>query len=154
MSRGHIYIDFDAEDFEKQFIAEYSKYTKEKQEAVKEAVKRIGKELVSDVKSRSPVRKAGTPSSSIYPAGTYKNKGWRVRILRNDGKRFTIGAVQSTEQYRLSHLLELGHRVVHTRNGVKVVTNKRTRPIPHIREPQRVANEKLQAELEKIFEDE
>ena len=39
------------------------------------------------------------------------------------------------------------------KGGVKVVTTKRTKAIPHIREPQRIANEKLHKELDKIFDE-
>ena len=152
MAGSRIYIEFDADEFARDFLSEYKKYTKEKETAVRDAVKRIGKELVSDVKGKSPVQIKSRRKNNIYPPGTYK-RGWRYNTLRNDGIRITVGPVNGTEQYRIAHLLELGHRIVRVSGGIKIDTGKRTRAFPHIKEPQRIANEKLDKELKKIFED-
>lgn len=133
------------ESFLSEILNQYKKYSNEKQKEITDVTRKIGNELKRDVASRSPVGGGNT-------SGRYK-RGWRVKILRNDGKRFTVGVVNSTEQYRLAHLLELGHKVVRMKGGVKVVTTKRTKAIPHIREPQRIANEKLHKELDKIFDE-
>lgn len=149
--KNNIYIDFDTDAFKQDFLNEYKQYTKEKQEKIKSTVKALGQQLVRDVKGKSPVE-GKSRKGSIYPPGTYK-KGWRYTTLRNDGNRITVGPVNYGGNASLAHLLELGHKIVRVSGGIKIDTGKRARAFSHIRDPQKNANDKLEKELKKIFEE-
>lgn len=107
-------------------------YLANTQEDVKQAVDETAKETVQELRNTSPVRKGGK-------GGEYA-KSWACKRDRNTrGKWYNSMIVYSkAPNYRLTHLLEFGHA---KRNGGRVD------PIPHIRQAEEIARDKLYAKL-------
>lgn len=104
-------------------------YVKDVDEAVKEALPKVGKEAVKELKTTSPKR-----------TGKY-SKGWRQKV---ESER--LGAtltVYNATSYQLTHLLENGHA---SRNGGFVSGR------PHIKPAQDKAEKKAVEEITKAIE--
>ena len=87
------------QDFSQQLIAALQDYSNTSQEAVEKILDDVSKEARSKLRTTSPKR-----------TGAYK-KGWTVTIEKKDGR--CVAHIHN-KQYRLTHLLENGHR---KRNG-------------------------------------
>ena len=122
------------EDLAKQLVETLAQYGKTTTEDVDSIIESVGKEACARVRDASPRRK-----------GVYR-RGWKVKIEK---RGTTTSIIVHNTKYRLTHLLEFGHR---TRFG----TGKRGRtygrktfvsPQPHIAP----VNDWAQAEFERLL---
>ena len=95
-------------DFSKQLIDAMQQYTGAIGEEIETALQAVGKEAAAKLKDTSPKR-----------SGKYR-KGWKVTAERRSGE---IIITVHNKHYRLTHLLEHGHK---TRNGGRAAA------VPHI----------------------
>ena len=112
-------------------LAEYEGVTVE---SMKAAVDKASKESVRELKSSSPNR-----------TGAYA-KSWAAKKARLTNKWAYQKTVYNKEHYRLTHLLEKGHRVVGAKNG-----RTRVDPIPHIEKVEKKAVENLVREMKETL---
>lgn len=116
------------DDLSAQLADMMREYTSEVEVAVSNAIEEAGKELLKDVKEKSPKSQDG---------GDYQ-KGWCLKIEQSGSKKTAI--VYNKTRYHLTHLLEHGHA---KRNGGRV------NAIPHIKP----AEEKAETELMRRIEE-
>ena len=98
--------------------------------AMKEAVRKTGKKVRSEIAKNAPRR-----------TGAYK-KSWRVQETGEDAHTLTA-VVHSRDRYQLTHLLEFGHA---KRGGGRVAA------IPHIAPEEQEGVEMLEREIRKALE--
>ena len=108
-------------------LAEYEGVTVD---SMKAAVDKASKEAVRELKGSSPKR-----------TGEYA-KSWAAKKARLTNKWAYQKTVYNKEHYRLTHLLEKGHRVVGARNGRTWVDAR-----PHIEKVEQKAVETLLNEM-------
>ena len=112
-------------------LAEYEGVTIE---SMKAAVDKASKEAVRELKSSSPKR-----------TGAYA-KSWAAKKARLTNKWAYQKTVYNKEHYRLTHLLEKGHRVVGAKNGRTWVDAR-----PHIEKVEQKAVETLVNEMKETL---
>ncbi len=112
-------------------LAEYEGVTVD---SMKAAVDKASKEAVRELKGSSPKR-----------TGEYA-KSWAAKKARLTNKWAYQKTVYNKEHYRLTHLLEKGHRVVGAKNG-----RTRVDPIPHIEKVEKKAVENLVREMKETL---
>ena len=108
-------------------LAEYEGVTID---SMKAAVDKASKEAVRELKSSSPKR-----------TGAYA-KGWSAKKTKQANKWAYEKTVYNKDHYRLTHLLEKGHRVVGAKNGRTWVDAR-----PHIEKVEQKAVETLVNEM-------
>ena len=96
------------DDLTKQITDAMMQYTGAVSEEIETALKSVGKEAAAKLKQTSPKR-----------SGKYR-RGWTCKASRENGE---ISVVVHNREYRLTHLLEHGHKA---RDG------SRAKAIPHI----------------------
>lgn len=115
-------------DIADQLLKAMTQYSANMQENIEHTMKSVSTEALHRVKAASPRR-----------TGAY-SKGWRVTMQKKSGDiGFTVH--QKSPTYRLTHLLEEGHR---KRGG-----RGRVAAQPHIREVERWAAEEVEKKIEK-----
>lgn len=112
-------------------LAEYEGVTID---SMKAAVDKASKEAVRELKSSSPNR-----------TGAYA-KSWAAKKARLTNKWAYQKTVYNKDHYRLTHLLEKGHKVVGAKNG-----RTRVDPIPHIEKVEKKAVENLVREMKETL---
>ena len=112
-------------------LAEYEGVTID---SMKAAVDKASKEAVRELKSSSPNR-----------TGAYA-KSWAAKKARLTNKWAYQKTVYNKEHYRLTHLLEKGHRVVGAKNGRTWVDAR-----PHIEKVEQKAVETLVNEMKETL---
>lgn len=112
-------------------LAEYEGVTID---SMKAAVDKASKEAVRELKSSSPKR-----------TGAYA-KSWAAKKARLANKWAYQKTVHNKEHYRLTHLLEKGHRVVWAKNGRTWVDAR-----PHIEKVEQKAVETLVNEMKETL---
>ena len=105
-------------------------YVKSVDDAVAEALPKVGKEAVKELKNTSPQN-----------TGRY-SKGWRQKV-ESDGVNGTKLTVYNATSYQLTHLLENGHAL----RGGGFVSGK-----PHIKPAQDKAEKKAVEEITKAIQ--
>lgn len=104
-------------------------YVKDVDDAVKEALPKVGKETVKELKTTSP-----------KDTGRY-SKGWRQKVeTERLGSKLTV---YNADAYQLTHLLENGH----ASRGGGFVSGR-----PHIKPAQDKAEKKAVEEITKAIE--
>ena len=114
-----------ATDLSRQILDAMQEYSGIVADTVENVLKDVGKEAAQRVKSESPKRR-----------GVYK-RGWRVVVERRNG---SISVTVHNKEYRLTHLLENGHK---TRSGTM------TKAQPHIKPVEEWAERTAIARIEK-----
>ena len=112
-------------------LAEYEGVTAE---GMKAAVDKASKEAVRELKSSSPKRN-----------GAYA-RSWTSKKKKLANKYAYEKTVYNKDHYRLTHLLEKGHRVVGAKNGRTWVDAR-----PHIEKVEQKAVEKLVNEMKETL---
>lgn len=112
-------------------LAEYEGVTIE---SMKAAVDKASKEAVRELKSSSPKRN-----------GAYA-RSWTSKKKKLANKYAYEKTVYNKDHYRLTHLLEKGHRVVGAKNGRTWVDAR-----PHIEKVEQKAVEKLVNEMKETL---
>lgn len=112
-------------------LAEYEGVTVE---SMKAAVDKVSKEAVRELKGSSPKR-----------TGAYA-KSWAAKKARLTNKWAYQKTVYNKDHYRLTHLLEKGHKVVGAKNG-----RTRVDPIPHIEKVEHKAVNDLVREMKETL---
>lgn len=112
-------------------LAEYEGVTIE---SMKAAVDKASKEAVRELKSSSPKR-----------SGAYA-RGWTSKKTKLANKYAYEKTVYNKDHYRLTHLLEKGHRVVGAKNGRTWVDAR-----PHIEKVEQKAVETLVNEMKETL---
>ena len=112
---------------DKYLIETMLKYGAEVSYDISIAVNQIGREALTKVKAESPKR-----------TGKYR-KGWRIDFRNRDGVISCI-VHQKEPTYRLTHLLEHGHRTK---------TGGRTKAQPHIQKVEKWAEAEVMKAIEK-----
>ena len=108
-------------------LAEYEGVTVDNMKA---AVDKVSKEAVRKLKTTSPKRN-----------GAYA-RSWAAKKTKQDNKWAYEKTVYNKDHYRLTHLLEKGHKVVGAKNGRTWVDAR-----PHIEKVERKAVEDLVREI-------
>lgn len=112
-------------------LAEYEGVTIE---SMKSAVDKASKEAVRELKSSSPKRN-----------GAYA-RSWKSKKKKLANKYAYEKTVYNKDHYRLTHLLEKGHRVVGAKNGRTWVDAR-----PHIEKVEKKAVETLVNEMKETL---
>jgi hypothetical protein len=112
-------------------LAEYEGVTID---SMKAAVDKASKEAVRDLKSSSPKRN-----------GAYA-RSWAAKKTKQANKWAYEKTVYNKDHYRLTHLLEKGHRVVGAKNGRTWVDAR-----PHIEKVEKKAIENLVNEMKETL---
>ena len=112
-------------------LAEYEGVTID---SMKAAVDKASKEAVRELKSSSPKRN-----------GAYA-RNWAAKKTKQANKWAYEKTVYNKDHYRLTHLLEKGHRVVGAKNGRKWVDAR-----PHIAKVEQKAVETLVNEMKETL---
>ena len=112
-------------DITKQITDAMQQYTAEIGEEIESALKSVFKEASERLRATSPKR-----------SGKYR-RGWTVSVEKKSGE---ISVIVHNKTYRLTHLLEHGHK---TRNG------GRAKALPHIAEVESWAVSEAQRAIEK-----
>jgi hypothetical protein len=112
-------------------LAEYEGVTVDNMKA---AVDKVSKEAVRELKASSPRR-----------SGAYA-KSWAAKKARLTNKWAYQKTVYNKDHYRLTHLLEKGHKVVGAKNG-----RTRVDPIPHIEKVEKKAVNDLVREMKETL---
>ena len=112
-------------------LAEYEGVTVD---SMKAAVDKVSKEAVRELKGSSPRR-----------TGAYA-KSWTSKKTKLTNKWAYEKTVYNKDHYRLTHLLEKGHKVVGAKNG-----RARVDPIPHIEKVEKKAVETLVNEMKETL---
>ena len=115
------------DDLTKQLLASMQQYSTEIQKDVETVLKKVGEEARNKVKAASPKR-----------TGKYK-LGWKVDFQNRNGQISCV-VHQSGRNYRLTHLLEHGHK---SRSGGRVKAQ------PHIAAVEEWAEREALKEIEK-----
>ena len=105
-------------------------YVKSVDDAVAEALPKVGKEAVKELKNTSPKN-----------TGRY-SKGWRQKV-ESDGVNGTKLTVYNATSYQLTHLLENGHAL----RGGGFISGR-----PHIKPAQDKAEKKAVEEITKAIQ--
>ena len=98
-------------DLSRQILDAMQEYSGIVADTVENVLKDVGKEAAQRVKDESPKR-----------TGAYK-RGWKVNAERRNG---TISVTVHNKEYRLTHLLEHGHK---TRSGTKTKAQPHIKPV-------------------------
>lgn len=98
------------------------------EEDVKEAVQKVSKECVQELKNARPA------GSGKYHSWNEYSSGWTIMQTKRDKREHISATVHNSKHYQLTHLLEKGHAKV---NG------GRTRAFPHIAPVAEKAEENL-----------
>lgn len=117
-------------DWSKELQQMLEGYVKNVDEAVVEALPKVGKEAVKELKSTSPKL-----------TGKY-SKGWRQKV-ESEGVNGTKLTVYNATSYQLTHLLENGHAL----RGGGFISGK-----PHIKPAQDKAEKKAIEEITKAIQ--
>ena len=112
-------------------LAEYEGVTVD---SMKAAVDKVSKEAVRELKGSSPRR-----------TGAYA-KSWAAKKARMTNKWAYQKTVYNKDHYRLTHLLEKGHKVVGAKNGRTWVDAR-----PHIEKVEQKAVETLVNEMKETL---
>lgn len=112
-------------------VNEYSEFVSEE---TKKAIKKIGREAAEELYETSPRR-----------TGDYA-KSWKTKKTAETTNTIHV-SVYADKEYRLTHLLENGHRIV--RRGITIGSAE---AIPHIKKVSDRAEEKLVKEVKKQIE--
>lgn len=116
-------------DWAKELTQMLDGYVKEVDDVVKEALPKVGKETVKELKNTSPKL-----------TGKYA-KGWKQQVETDRlGSKLTV---YNATAYQLTHLLEKGHALV----GGGFISGK-----PHIKPAQDKAEKKVVEEITKAIE--
>lgn len=140
----------------------FASYTESVQEKIAAALKNNADEMLADTLlnvpesvTYSPKRKLAKDTPRSYSpegirygrverrTGTYR-KGIVLKKLSGSRNRIVYGVINKTEDYRLNHLLDLGHKIP---NGGRAVGTK------FLTNAQKDANERLKRDIEKILEE-
>lgn len=113
---------------------ELTLYSKKVTDGTKEAVKKISKDMLNDIKSDA--RSSGFQGGSDYIGAMALKTGYE------DANRINQIWYVKKPFYRLAHLLEYGHAL---RNG------ERTRAFPHIKKNEERAAERLEKEIKEVI---
>lgn len=114
-----------AQDIEAVLMQNLREYSAEVTEKVAKIVTEVGKEMVVDIKNKSPVK-----------TGEYK-KGWKMKTETNANGDKAVIAFNKTVPYK-THLLENGHAKT---NGGRVAG------IPHIKPAEQKAIQELERRI-------
>lgn len=117
-------------DWSKELQQMLEGYVKDVDEAVVEALPKVGKEAVKELKNTSPKN-----------TGRYA-KGWRQKV-ESEGVNGTKLTVYNATSYQLTHLLENGHAL----RGGGFVSGR-----PHIKPAQDKAEKKAVEEITKAIQ--
>lgn len=115
-----------AADISSQITEAMQQYSGIVSDTVETILKDIGREAGQRVKATSP-----------RDTGAYR-RGWKVSTERING---TVSVTVHNTKYRLTHLLEDGHK---TKNGESIV-----RPQPHIRQVEEWAEQEAMSRIAK-----
>lgn len=107
-------------------------YSEEVQDVTNDAIQKIAKESVQNLKNTSPKR----PGHGEYA------RGWTIKREKGRGNIATL--IVHNKQYQLTHLLENGH-IVRNKKG----TDGRAPAIKHIKPVEEWANTELPQEIER-----
>ena len=113
-------------DIADQLLKVMTQYSANIQENIEQSMKSVSTEALQKVKAVSPRR-----------TGAYR-RGWKVTRQKKNGE---VGFTVHNKTYRLTHLLEEGHR---KRGG-----SGRVAAQPHIRDVERWAEEEMMKQIEK-----
>lgn len=113
------------DDLTKQITDAMMQYTGAVSDEIETALQSVGKEAAVKLKQTSPKR-----------SGKYR-RGWTVKLFRENGE---ISVVVHNREYRLTHLLEHGHKA---RDG------SRAKAIPHIAPVEELAEKEAMKAIEK-----
>ena len=113
------------DDITRQITEAMKQYTGAVSEEIEASLKAVGKESAAKLKQTSPKR-----------SGKYR-RGWTVNLFRENGE---ISVVVHNREYRLTHLLEHGHKA---RDG------SRAKAIPHIAPVEEWAEKEAMKAIEK-----
>ena len=104
--------------------------------AMKDTIKKAGKEAAKELRATSPKRPGG---------GSYA-KGWTSKVTLDSSAKTEV-VVHNKTEYRLAHLLENGHAMV-TKGGrtVGFVQGQ-----PHIKKVEEKATAELEAKITEII---
>ncbi len=114
-----------SQDIEAVLMQNLREYSAEVTEKVAKIVTEVGKEMVVDIKNKSPVK-----------TGEYK-KGWKMKTETNANGDKSVIAYNKTAPYK-THLLENGHAKT---NGGRVAG------IPHIKPAEQKAIQELERRI-------
>lgn len=115
-------------DISQEIVKAMQQYSGVVSETVETVLKDVGKDAQKRVKAASPKK-----------TGAYR-RSWKVSVERENGK-ILVAVHAKKPYYRLTHLLEDGHK---TRGG-----KSRVRAYPHIREVETWAEQEAQSRIEK-----
>lgn len=140
----------------------FAKYTKDVQDRISAALKSEAEAMYDDVMAHVPVaseyvpkRKLRTNTPRSYSpdgirygkidrkAGQYKTGFKLKRLSKSTNSRVVYGVINTTDDYRLNVLLDLGHKMPN--GGVFKGTQ-------FLSGAQKRANERLKADIDKILE--
>lgn len=129
-----------ADDISRSLVALMRQYTGEVAAEIAQAVEEVGNDAVADLKSNAP-RKKGKGG------GKYR-RSLTMELSKGNGKAGFI-AYAKAPYYRLTHLLEDGHR---TRlKAGKYGTKARTTAKPHFEPAQKKANQEALRRIEEVL---
>lgn len=133
-------------------VAAYKQYTADVQKKIMRAAGNLGKQMLEDIVSKSPVRqvKAGRKIPKNANPGEYK-AGWIKSAKKTDTG---VRVIVHNKNYRLVHLQELkhktgeegGNRGNYPKSGTNAV-------IGTVRAANKKYSDKMNAEIEKILKE-
>lgn len=105
------------QQLDRSFMDILDAYKDATEESVSNAVQKVSKECVDELKNAHP------SGSGQYHSWNEYNSGWTVMQTKRDKREHISATVHNSGHYQLTHLLEKGHALV---NG------GRARAFPHI----------------------
>lgn len=142
----------------------FASYTEDVQKKISAALKDEADRMYDEVMANVPIGHRYTPKQKLSKGtprsyapdgirygkatdravGTYK-QGFKLKKLsKSTNSRIVYGVVNTTEEYRLNVLLDLGH---------KMPKGERFEGTGFLSKPQKAANERIKAEIQKILEE-